>query len=72
MSLYGYQAKASRYEVLTYLKNRETTEQNGTSHSQKLKRTTLIHKTNVKHPNKKRKQEKRNKESTGKQGLKLQ
>ena len=37
LSLYGYQAKASGYKMLTYLKNMATTNQNGTSHSQKLK-----------------------------------
>ena len=38
LSLYDYQAKASRYwKGLTYLKNRATTNQNWTLHSQKLK-----------------------------------
>ena len=71
LSLYGYQAKASRHKkVLTCLKNRATTNQNGTSCSQKLKRKALKHKINGKHPTKKRKEEKRNTESTGKQVLK--
>ena len=36
LNLYEYQAKASRYrESLAYLKNRETTTQNQTLHSQK-------------------------------------
>ena len=41
LSLYDYQAKASRYkEGLTYLKkNSTTTNQNRTLHSQKLKST---------------------------------
>ena len=38
LSLYDYQAKASRYRKgLTYLKNRATTNQNQTLHSQKQK-----------------------------------
>jgi len=72
-SLYDYQAKVSRYRKgLTYLKNRATTNQNQTLHSQKLKRKVLKHKINGNHPTKKRKEEKRNIESTGKQGLKWQ
>ena len=40
LSLYDYQAKASRYRKgLTYLKNRATTNQNPTRHSQNLKST---------------------------------
>ena len=40
LSLYDYQAKASRYRKgLTYLKNRATTNQNQTLHSQKQKST---------------------------------
>ena len=38
LSLYDYQAKASRYKKgLTYLKNRATTNQKQTIHSQKLR-----------------------------------
>ena len=73
LSLYDYQAKASRYRKgLTCLKNRATTNQNQTLHSQKLKRKVLKHKINGNHPTQKRKEEKRNIESTGKQGLKWQ
>ena len=73
LTLYDYQAKASRYrKSLTCLKNRATTNQNQTLHSQKGKRKVLKHKINGNHPTKKRKEEKRNIESTGKQGLKLQ
>ena len=57
---------------LTYLKNRATTNQNRTLHSQKLKRKVLKHKINGNHPTNKRKEERRNIESTGKQGLKWQ
>ena len=47
LSLYDYQAKASRYRKgLTYLKNRETTNQNQTLHTQKLKIKVLKHKIN--------------------------
>ena len=39
LSLYDYRAKASRcWKGLTYFKNRATTNQNQTLHSQKLKR----------------------------------
>ena len=70
LSLWDYQAKASRYrKELTYLKNRAAAHQNQTSHSQKLKRNILKYKLNGNHPTKKRKEDKRNKESTGKQDL---
>ena len=70
LSLYEYQTKASRYRKgLTSLRNRATTNQNQTLHSQKLKRKVLKHKINGNHPTKK-KEEKRKIESTGKQGLK--
>ena len=73
LSLYDYQAKASRYRKrLSYLKKRATTNQNQTFHSQKLKIKVLKNKINKNHPTKKRKEEKRNIESTGKQGLKWQ
>ena len=69
LSLYDYQAKASRYRKdLTCLKNRATANQIQTLHSQKLKRKVLKHKINGNHPTQKRKEEKRNIESTGKQG----
>ena len=59
LSLCDHQAKASRYRKgLTYLKNKATTNQNLTSHSQKLKRKALKHKVNGNHPTKKRKEEK--------------
>ena len=71
LSLYDYKAKARRYKKgLTYLKNRATTNQNQTLHSQKLKRKLLEHKINENHPIQKRKEEKRNIESIGKQSLK--
>ena len=42
LSLYNYQAKASRYRKgLAYLKNRETTHQNQTIHSQKEEDTSI-------------------------------
>ena len=70
LSLYDYQAKASRYRKgLTYLKNRETTNQNQILHSQNLKRKVLKHKINGNHPTRTTKE---NIESTGKQGLKCQ
>ena len=59
LSLYGYQAKASRYRKgLTCLKNRATTKQNWTLHSQKLKRRVLKHKINGNQPTQKRNEEK--------------
>ena len=55
LSLYDYQAKASRYRKgLTYLKNRATTNQNQTLHSQKLKGKGHKHKIKGEHPTKKR------------------
>ena len=73
LGLYDYQTKASRYRKgLTYLKNRATTNQNQTLHSQKLKRKVLKHKISGNHPTQNRKEEKRNIESTGKKGLKWQ
>ena len=51
LSLYDYQAKASRYRKgLMCFKNRATTNQNQTLHSQKRKRKVHRHKINVKHP----------------------
>ena len=56
LSLYDYQAKARRYRKgLTYLKNRASTNQNQTLHSQKMKRKTLKQKIIGDHPTKKRK-----------------
>ena len=60
LSLYDYQAKASRYRKgLTCLKNRATTNQNQILHSQKLRRKGHEHKINGNHPNQKRKEEKK-------------
>ena len=42
---------------LTYVKNRATTNQNQTLHSQKLKRKTLKHEISRNHPTKKRNEE---------------
>ena len=57
LSLYDYQAKASRYiEGLIHLKNRATTNQNQILHSQKLKRKVLEHKIKGNHTNQKRKE----------------
>ena len=73
LSLYDYQAKESRYRKgLTYLKNRATTNQNQTIHSQKLKRRGHKHKIRGNHPTKKRKEQRRNIKSIRKQGLKWQ
>ena len=73
LSLYNYQAKASRYKKgLAYLKHRETTNQNQVLYSQKLKRKVLNHKINGNHPTTTKKEQRRNLESTGKQGLKWQ
>ena len=71
LNLYDYQAKASRCKKgLTYLKNRATTNQNQTIHSQKLKSRGHNHKIKGNHPTQKRKEQRRNIESTGKQSLK--
>ena len=71
LSLYDYQAKASRYRKgLKYLKNRATTNQ--TKHYIHKKWKVFKHKTNGNQPTKTRKEEKRNKESAGKQDLKWQ
>ena len=59
LSLYDYQAKASRYrKQLTYLKNRATTNQNQTIHSQKLKIKGQKHKKGN-NPTAKKEQEQR-------------
>ena len=53
LSLYDYQAKASRHRKrFTYSKNRASTNQNQTLQSQKLKRKVLKHKMNRNHPTK--------------------
>ena len=66
--MYGYQAKAKRYRKgLTFLKNRATTSQNQTLHSQKLKRKVHSHKIKGNHPTRKKerkKERKRKKEET--------
>ena len=74
LSLYDYEAKASRYRKgLTFLKNGATANQNQTLHSQKLKRKVLKHKRNGNHPRPPpKKEERRNIESKVKQGLKWQ
>ena len=73
LRLYDCQAKASRYKKgLIHLKNRATTNQNQTLHSQKLKRKVHKHKINGNHPNKRRKEQRKSIESIGKQGLKRQ
>ena len=71
LSLQDYQAKTHNYRKrLTYLKNRATTNQNQTLHSQKMKRKILKQKIIGDHPTKKRKEECRITELTGKRGLK--
>ena len=73
LSIYDYQAKASRYRKgLIYLKNRATTNQNQTLHLQKMKIKTLKQKIIGDHPTKKRKEELRLIESIGTRGLKWQ
>ena len=69
ISLYDYHTKASKYRKgLRYLKNRATTNQNQTLHTQKMKRKTLKQKIIGDHPTKKRKEEWRIIESTGTRG----
>ena len=64
-----YEAEASKYrELLTYLKNRETTNQNQIKHSLMLKRRRHKNKIKGNHPKKER--DKGETESTGEQGLK--
>ena len=73
LSLYDYQAKASRYRKgLTCLKNRANTNQTEHYNHKSGKEKYSSIKINGNHPTKKRKEEKRNTESTGKQGLKWQ
>ena len=65
LGLYDYQAKASRYRKgLTCLKNKATTNQNQTLHSQKLKRRGHKHKMKGNHPTIKKKRKERNKGET--------
>ena len=62
LRLYYYQTKASRYRKgVKYLKNRATTNQNQTLHSQKLIRNVHEHKIKETHPTKERKEERRKK-----------
>ena len=73
LSLYDYQAKASRCRKgLIYLKNRATANQNQTVHSQNLKRRGHKHKIKGNNPTKKtthtHTHTRRNTELTGKQG----
>ena len=73
LNLQDYQAKTYNYRKgLTYLKNRASTNQNQTLHSQKMKRKLLKQKIIGDHPTKKRKEEWRIIESTGKRVLKWQ
>ena len=66
MNLQDHQAKTHNYgKGLAYLKNRGTTNQNQTLHSQKMKRKTLKQKIIGDHTTKKRKEEWRITESTG-------
>ena len=54
LTLQDYQAKTHYYRKgLTYLKNRATTSQNQTLHSQKMKRKTLKQEIIGDHPTKK-------------------
>ena len=65
LNLQDYQAKTHNYRKgLTYLKNRASTNQNQTLHSQKMKRKLLKQKIIGDHPTKKRKKEWRIIEST--------
>jgi len=71
LSLYDYQAKESRYRKgLTYLKNRATTNQNRTLHSQTLKSPQAENKWKASNQKKKRKEEKHR--INWKKGLKWQ
>ncbi len=79
MNLQDHQAKTHNYgKGLAYLKNRATTSQNQTLHSQKMKKTKpkktkkLTQKIIRDHLTKKRKEEWRTIESTGTQGSKWQ
>ena len=73
LNLQDHQAKThNNGKGLAYLKNRATTSQNQTLHSQKMKRKTLKQKIIGDHPTKKIKEEWRIIESTGTLGLKWQ
>ena len=64
LNLQDYQAKTQNYRKgLTYLKNRASTNQNQTLHSQKIKRKILKHKIIEDHPTKENKKERKNGES---------
>ena len=57
LNLQDYHTKTQNYRKgLTYLKNRATTNQNQTLHSQKMKKKGLKHKINGNHPTKKRRE----------------
>ena len=71
LNLQDHQAKTHNYgKGLAYLKNRATTSQNQTLHSQKMKikKKTLKQIITRDHPTKKRKEEWRTIESTGTRG----
>jgi len=77
LNLQDHQAKTHNYRKgLAYLKNRATTSQNQTLHSQKMKKQkntkTLKQIITGNHPTKKRKEEWRTMESTGTRGSKWQ
>ena len=73
LNLQDHQAKTHNYQKgLAYLKNRATTSQNQTLHSQKMKRKTLKQKIIGDHPIKKREKGWTIIESTGQRGLKWQ
>ena len=57
LNLWEYQAKTHNYRKgVAYLKNRATTNQNQTLHSEKMNRKTLTQKIIGDHPTKKRKE----------------
>ena len=67
LNLQDYQAKThNNRKELTYLKNRASTNQNQTLHSQKMRRKILKQKIIGDHPTKKRNEEWRIIEATGK------
>ena len=69
LNLQDHQAKTHNYRKrVAYLKNRATTSQNQTLHSQKMKNKTLKQKITRDHPTKKRMEEWRTTESTGTRG----
>ena len=67
LSLYDYQAKASRYRKgLTYLKKQGNHKSKPNTTFTKTEKKILKHKINGNHPTKPGKEEKRNIKSTGK------